>query len=119
MWTNDKELKALVNEVMAKAKNDEAFLTALVEADDPAALNNVLTERGFTLGDDVVAHMYKVFKDLDEGAEDELSEDDLESVSGGLEPITTWCILAGLTACAIKGWYDGLNEGKKKKKKKK
>ena len=72
------ELEALLN----KAFSDETSIRALFSAETPEKAHDMLTAKGIKMTLDEVKNLPNVLK-MSQG-DDELSEDDLEEVAGGI-----------------------------------
>lgn len=78
-------------EQLKEAAKDEAFMEQLFASKDAQEFGNLLAQKNVEVNDDEVKQLYEGMKNGDE-----ISEDDLDSVAGGMAVSTAcWAIACG------------------------
>lgn len=90
--------EAMVVQFMEKIGQDKEFMEKVLTTQNPEDVQKLANEAGIPLTmDDIMASKEVLYKALDKANQSELSEDELESVAGGIEPATTTAlIVAGI-----------------------
>ncbi|MEG6523044.1 Nif11-like leader peptide family natural product precursor [Desulfotomaculum sp. 1211_IL3151] len=89
-----------INEVaivqfMEKIGQDKDFAEKVLATQSPEDVQKLANEAGVSLTmDDIMASKEVLYKALDKANQSELSDDELESVAGGVEPIVTATLVA-------------------------
>lgn len=105
------------NAIMRKLdeiENDHAFLEYLLQQDTPEKIQKVFSEKGIALSlDEVKKIVLETLSRLDNENTDEISESDLEDVSGGFAISAAICIACVVASCAggfAIGWRAAKNK---------
>lgn len=83
----------LTQEKIQEVFSDEKFVESLLQMEEPEMVQNALKEKGIEL---TVEELEQIRERLENGAEGELSEDDLDQVSGGIAITTIVGAIAGI-----------------------
>lgn len=94
-------------EKMKKAFTDEIFVKSLLQLESVAEVQEFLKEKGVELSEEEIIYIGKALKINDS---DELSDDELEAVAGGIGAVTTEAMAIRLIDTTISICGIGANE---------
>jgi len=93
---NEKAIEAF----LTKIKDDNDFAQKICETNEPGDVQNLAKEAGVELTiDDIMASKEIFHKAADKANQGELSDEDLENVAGGIEPIVTVALITLAGVC--------------------
>ena len=99
---NTNEKTALFQQIVADLDSNEDFFKAFIATEDETALQEILNEKGYEVSLDDVREMFEDGRNeilkYKENADDELSEQDLETVAGG--GLGRY-LVRGMLSCAV------------------
>ena len=120
MEINEQYMKEKLAQVEALCKTDSDFAVKLVEASDLKDFVQALSAAGLNFESEGMEALYNSIR---KAASDELSDDDLENVSGGLiltgylASLAAWGLVCAVSGAFVYGVYKGSkNAGKSCKK---
>lgn len=116
MEINEQYMKDKLARVESLCDNDAAFAAKLVEASDLASFVQVLSAAGVEFEPEGMEALYNSIR---KAASEELSEEDLDNVSGGfvltgyLASLATWGLVCAVSGAFVYGVYKGSRSASK------